>query len=211
MDETALTRGEQTRLAILDAAARLFLNNGYHGTSMRQIADGCGIAVGGIYNHFKGKEDIFTALIKTRSPYPEVIATLNAIPDSNGPQMVSEAFIAGAEIMDRNLDFVALVQIDIREFDGRTIRDLVTGVALPVLGFAIRAQRAGGIRTDVAPASFIRFYAGVLLGYVMSEHFLQGLPLSVPFLPAGERGRDEVILLLIDGMRDPAERKDADS
>ena len=55
------TKGERTRAVLLDAAKRLFVSNGYHGTSMRQIADEAGLALGGIYNHFGNKEDIFVA------------------------------------------------------------------------------------------------------------------------------------------------------
>jgi TetR/AcrR family transcriptional repressor of nem operon len=61
-------KGEVTRLAIEDAAISLFLEHGYHATSMRQIADQAGLALGGIYNHFKSKEalaaEILTAYAK---------------------------------------------------------------------------------------------------------------------------------------------------
>ena len=59
MTEEAQTKGEVTRLAIEDAAIELFLEHGYHATSMREIADHAGLALGGIYNHFKSKDEIF--------------------------------------------------------------------------------------------------------------------------------------------------------
>ena len=58
------TKGDVTRLAIEDAAIELFLEQGYHATSMRQIAEQAGLALGGIYNHFKSKDDIFQGIIK---------------------------------------------------------------------------------------------------------------------------------------------------
>ncbi|MCE7861481.1 MAG: TetR/AcrR family transcriptional regulator, partial [Chloroflexi bacterium CFX2] len=57
------TKGEVTRLAIEDAAVELFIEQGYHATSMRQIADRAGLALGGIYNHFASKEEIFEAIV----------------------------------------------------------------------------------------------------------------------------------------------------
>jgi AcrR family transcriptional regulator len=62
------SRGERTRTEIIHAACRLFLQNGFHGTSMRQIAREAGIAVGGIYNHFAGKEQIFLDVILKYHP-----------------------------------------------------------------------------------------------------------------------------------------------
>ena len=59
--EESLSRGEQTRNAILQAAHDLFVQQGYHGTSMRQIAKQAGLALGGLYNHFASKEDVFQA------------------------------------------------------------------------------------------------------------------------------------------------------
>jgi AcrR family transcriptional regulator len=54
-----LSKGKNSRANILRAAHDLFLQQGYHGTSMRQIAEGAGTALGAIYNHFPGKETIF--------------------------------------------------------------------------------------------------------------------------------------------------------
>ena len=62
MNKEKTTKGEVTRLAIEEAALELFMEQGYHATSMRQIADKAGLALGGIYNHFSSKDEIFEAV-----------------------------------------------------------------------------------------------------------------------------------------------------
>ncbi|MGE5464674.1 MAG: TetR/AcrR family transcriptional regulator, partial [Syntrophothermus sp.] len=66
-------KGETTRLAIESAAIQLFLEQGYHATSMRQIAEHAGLALGGIYNHFSSKDEIFEAIIIDRHPYKRIL------------------------------------------------------------------------------------------------------------------------------------------
>ena len=73
MAEQIQRRGEQTRQAIIQAAHDLFLQQGYHGTSMRQIARNAEIALGGLYNHFASKEEVFEAVFLEYHPYHEVI------------------------------------------------------------------------------------------------------------------------------------------
>ena len=84
MQKEKLKKGDVTRLAIEDAALELYMEQGYHATSMRQIADRSGLALGGIYNHFGGKEQIFEALIVDRHPVHrsrKVSAWLEKCPD----------------------------------------------------------------------------------------------------------------------------------
>jgi AcrR family transcriptional regulator len=48
-------RGGNTRQEITQAVHDLFVSQGYHGTSIRQIAQKAGIAFGSVYTHFDGK------------------------------------------------------------------------------------------------------------------------------------------------------------
>jgi AcrR family transcriptional regulator len=50
--------GRRTKLRIRAVASELFFEQGYSATSMRQIADGAGVRVGSVYNHFRNKEDL---------------------------------------------------------------------------------------------------------------------------------------------------------
>ena len=49
---------------ILDKAGMLFWKQGYHGTSMRDIASACDCKAANIYNYFKSKEDILFEVIR---------------------------------------------------------------------------------------------------------------------------------------------------
>ncbi|NPV55792.1 MAG: TetR/AcrR family transcriptional regulator [Anaerolineae bacterium] len=48
---------------ILHAAVRLFAARGYHGVSMREIADACGISKAALYYHFQDKQALFLDIL----------------------------------------------------------------------------------------------------------------------------------------------------
>lgn len=54
-DEKRLLEGKER---IATAAAGLFLNGGYHSTSVREIALKAGLSVGSVFNYFTSKEEI---------------------------------------------------------------------------------------------------------------------------------------------------------
>jgi TetR/AcrR family transcriptional regulator len=57
-------RKARTESAILDAAERHFLDRGYEGTKVDDIAHDADVAVGSLYNHFGGKEALYSALVE---------------------------------------------------------------------------------------------------------------------------------------------------
>lgn len=54
----------RAREEILEAASHIFAQSDYDKASMKEISGRAGISVGMLYNHFKGKEDIFRALLE---------------------------------------------------------------------------------------------------------------------------------------------------
>jgi len=63
-----LSRREREREAhrreLLEAGERVFVRNGYHATTVEEIASEADFAVGTVYNFFKGKEDLYIHVIK---------------------------------------------------------------------------------------------------------------------------------------------------
>lgn len=56
--------GNPTRTRILQAGLDLFGANGYHATSIRDIAEAAGIRSASLYSHFASKETILEALVR---------------------------------------------------------------------------------------------------------------------------------------------------
>jgi TetR/AcrR family transcriptional regulator, mexJK operon transcriptional repressor len=56
-------RSARKRRAIMDAAAQLFLRNGYQGTNMDQIAAEAAVSKQTVYKNFADKEKLFSAIV----------------------------------------------------------------------------------------------------------------------------------------------------
>jgi TetR/AcrR family transcriptional repressor of nem operon len=54
----SMSKGEQTRRKILQAAAPIFNQRGYEGTSLNDLMEATGLQKGGIYRHFSSKEEL---------------------------------------------------------------------------------------------------------------------------------------------------------
>ncbi|MCX7854185.1 MAG: TetR/AcrR family transcriptional regulator [Anaerolineae bacterium] len=61
------------RQRCLEEATRLFVAHGYHGISMREIAEQVGVSKANLYHHFRDKEALFLAVLE------ENLARLDAI------------------------------------------------------------------------------------------------------------------------------------
>lgn len=58
------TSHDSTRTRIQNEAARLFVASGYHGVSMREVAEAVGVTKPALYHHFADKEALFLALLE---------------------------------------------------------------------------------------------------------------------------------------------------
>ncbi|MBB5232710.1 TetR family transcriptional regulator [Deinococcus budaensis] len=55
---------DTTRARILTEAARLFVASGYHGVSMREVAEAVGVTKPALYHHYEDKEALFLAMLE---------------------------------------------------------------------------------------------------------------------------------------------------
>jgi AcrR family transcriptional regulator len=58
-----LAKSEISQRRVLDAAARIFRDYGYAGTTMRVIADEADLKAGSIYYHYKSKDELIGAVL----------------------------------------------------------------------------------------------------------------------------------------------------
>lgn len=165
-----LTKGEQTRSGIIQSAYRLFLDQGYHGTSMRQIARQAGIAVGGIYNHFSSKEDIFKAVFQEYHPYHDVIPAVSGAHGETAEELVRDAASRLLQALKNQPDFLKLSFIEHVEFRGIHSASLYAQI-LPQGTQLLQILTLGRIERirDIPPLILVRAFIGLFLSYYLTD------------------------------------------
>lgn len=185
-----LSKGERTSQAILDAAYGLFAEQGFHATSMRQIAQQAGLALGGIYNHFDSKEQIFDCVLFEKHPYRQILEILRAAPGETAEEFIRNAASAVVKELGARPEFLKLVFIELSEFKGKHAPHLFRAIFPQFLPLAQRFISASTQVRDDLPLQ------GVLFSF-MGMFFSNYLTASVAgsgVIPTSDRDAMQVYL-----------------
>lgn len=178
MQKEKLKKGEATRLVIEDAALELFMEQGYHATSMRQIAKRANHPLGGIYNHFANKEEIFEAIIIDKHPYKSILPAILAAEGETVEEFFKNAFhIIASELRERP-EFVNLMFIELVEFRGKHGALLLKEIApkvLPVFEKVIKSRKNLRVTN---PALLLRSFIGMEISYLITEMMISNSMIS---------------------------------
>ena len=87
------SRTEETKAALIKAARKLFVENGYAETSTPEIVRAANITRGALYHHFEHKEALFRAVVVAEF---EKVASEIKKSATDEPQNAIEALIAGS-------------------------------------------------------------------------------------------------------------------
>jgi len=118
-------KSERSHRAVLDAALRLFAQQGYRATTMREIADEASVSTGNVYHHFPDKEAIFRELLDEyfaiadtqRFPFRRALASLMEF-----PQNIELLGMAARDSIRQFRDYHLLIYVDVIEFGGTHIQ-----------------------------------------------------------------------------------------
>ena len=125
-NERSGTRKEQaaeTKRRLLDAAAKLFAENGYARTSVRSINKSIGMADGLMYHYFPGgKEEIIQVIVRER--FRQVVSELremaNGLEHLSVEEVMERIYQNWTEIFDKHQDILKILikENDVMRFVG---------------------------------------------------------------------------------------------
>lgn len=173
------TRQAQRAGRILDAAADLFAHYGFDKTTMDDIARAARVSKGALYLHFRGKEDLFDALILRENDIlqDEIMRRL----DADGDHLtVFSLYRHSVEVSLSRPLLRALMTSD-----HRVLGDFMHRIkAVPAYRSATdigvewvrQLQQAGMIRPDVAPGVLAAVLMAVKYGYLSLPDLVDNVP-----------------------------------
>ncbi|MAL97693.1 MAG: hypothetical protein CL583_04495 [Alteromonadaceae bacterium] len=90
--------GELRRAQIVEAATQLFAETGYEGTSLRDVAERCGMTKAALYYHYTDKEALLRAVVEYRMIRlnDKIEAALAAVPEDRPLERIRAHVLACA-------------------------------------------------------------------------------------------------------------------
>jgi AcrR family transcriptional regulator len=173
-------RSQRSRTLILDGALRLFSHQGYRATSIRDIADAAKVSTGNVYHHFADKEAIFhellgqywSAIESATFPFNEALA-------KGFPGDLETVGYGARESIQLWRHHIALIYVDVVEFEGKHIRKFYSDMAHRFEAFLEKNRESldldHRLRTGVSPLSAVMLASRVFLNYFSIE-ILFGVP-----------------------------------
>ncbi|HSO11903.1 MAG TPA: TetR/AcrR family transcriptional regulator [Anaerolineales bacterium] len=169
MPKEKIRKGEATRLVIEDTAMELFIKNGYHATSMRQIAEYAGVALGGIYNHFASKEEIFQAIVVDKHPYKKILPLILEAQGTTVEDFLRNAAYISLNELEKEPDFINLMFIELVEFHGKHGKLMLLEVAPKLLPVFEKLVKSRGELRVKNPAVLARSFFGLVISYMITD------------------------------------------
>jgi AcrR family transcriptional regulator len=200
-------RSERSQTQILNVALELFSHQGYRATSIRDIAAAAGVSTGNVYHHFPDKETIFRTLLDQYwAAIDDPDFPFNrALASSSFPDNLEEAAHAARDSVAKFRRYVALIYVDVVEFDGSHIRKFYSEMAERFARFmeqhSAELAFTGRLREGVSPLTAVMLASRFFLHYYATE-ILFGVP--------NQFGRDseQVVREVADIMRHGMLRRD---
>ena len=154
MPDPRTARVEAQRKRILDAAQQCFIEHGFHGASMANIAETAGMSAGLIYRYFENKSAIILAIVEEQLVLLREEISLNDRPEL--PQLMADNYArtCGAQ---RGMNAALLLEISAEATRdpqiAQALDDYDAAVRQALCEWLARNRKQGGqgLPKDVAP------------------------------------------------------------
>lgn len=169
------TANADTKTRILEAAARVFAEQGYAGTTLDDVAADAGMTKGAVYWHFAGKSDLYLALCEKSMDqqlqgFPKEAESMLGGSDPQGAlgAWLSAQLAACAGDRDKPMLFFEFIASSRDPAIRDQLRRTFAGI-YEQTGAAIREiQDRGLLAKDVDPAALAVLFNAMVNGLVMS-------------------------------------------
>lgn len=170
---------------IEDAALQVFVKQGFHGTSIRDIANASGVSIGNIYNYYKTKEDLYRALAERYEARMQQLraAAVEGLDDLFDPEALTALAERVKQIVFQEADYWRLMYIDVTEFGNQHFAHIYRNLAKDLkskLGAKLLVPRRGqwnGVDPALAFASlYLQFFTYFLVETLFGGKNHLGVP-----------------------------------
>lgn len=194
--------------AIMEAAARLFSENGFDGVSMRGVARAAGVSKSNIYHHFRSKEALYLAIMQSSADHLATLVENLAEGEGDFAQRLRVFARAHVEHLFNNATTLRLILREAFSGDeqkGRVmVEQVVGGIFQRLIAIFKEGQADGFVRSELDPGLCAMLIMGGDLFYFQSYDLLKLMP-EAGFARDREQYSSDMMDVILSGMLVPAQ------
>lgn len=178
---------QKRSVQILEAAARVFAQKGYHAATTKEIAAEAGVSEGTIYNYFQSKEDLLLSiprLISETTLLP-ALGQMRTTPITSGEEeelltlLLNNAF----QTLQSNVDFIKVLFSTLPTMDEETLEEYMRRIPLyfaQALEEFLQSRIAQGVYRPVDTTVVARAFMGMIIIFILTQEILPGKRVFAP-------------------------------
>lgn len=170
-------KGDERRSQILQVAIKLFSQNGFRGTTTKEIARAAGVSEAMVFRHYATKDELYHAILDwkacessvTVNPF-EVVS--EAMAEKNDEKVFYLMMLNALNKHERDPQFMRLLFHSALE--GHELAEMfIERNIIPIYDFLseyiARRQKDGAIRKDIKPRVIVRAFVGIMIHHALNN------------------------------------------
>lgn len=173
---------DERKASIVEAACRLFAEKGFRGTTTRELAAAVGVTEPVLYEHFRTKRDLYSAIIESKAQ--EGLQTLAVLEQTHSATGNDKGFFTdlGTQIVDwytRDPTFVRLLLFS--NLENHELKDLLherSREFFDTVARYISLRISQGFMRPINPELAARAFFGMVAHYALTGLVFEFAPLQ---------------------------------
>jgi AcrR family transcriptional regulator len=177
MSTEQLKDSSKTRIKILEAAIRLFAENGFNGTTTKQIAEEAGVNEALIFRYFSTKRELYGAIIERKiEEEPGIEMPIEAYRETRDDELIFKSVgLRMFECVENDQTFVRLLYFSALE--GHELSDMFFDTYVEyvrmMLSDYIEQRVSEGAFKNINPLLAARAFIGMVVNYIIVQELFK--------------------------------------
>jgi AcrR family transcriptional regulator len=191
-----MKKGEISQDRIREAAFKLFIKHGYHGTSMRQIAESAHLTPASIYNHYSNKEQIFQQVLLAHHPYHHILPILESANGGDAETILRDVANRVYKVIRKQKGLLHIMFIELVEFEGKHFGQIFRSMSPKIFIFLGKLKSKKEQLRKIPETNILL----TMIGLVMSQWILDAMFLKSIKLPFSDKHFEHAVDIYMHGI-----------
>lgn len=168
--------GDERRSQILQVAIKLFSQNGFRGTTTKEIARAAGVSEAMVFRHFATKDELYHAILdykacegRAANPMETICDALKAKDDG---QVFYQMILDALNKHEGDPQFMRLLfhsALEGHELSEIFIEENIVPIYEFLSAYIAQRQQEGAIRTNINPRIVVRALVGMMIHHALNN------------------------------------------